>query len=313
MAKSINISNNNISWNGDDVEYDDDYDGPGLDEIEVGSIGGTDGGLPQLMWLRKHQSMALKKPHHFVLVHGAGHGAWCWYKVETLLKSAGNQVTSLDLAACGINPKQYYQVLSDSDLYEPLTKFMESLPVEEKVILVGHSYSGTGVAMIMESFPNKIAVAVFVTATMPGPALSNAAIAEESSHGQPPRDDMDNVYKFNESGQPIAFRFGPEYLSAKMYHLCSPEDSTLASNLVRYVNVYQPDEPSLSDANYGSVRRAFVISQEDKVWRREIQKWITEKNPPDMVKEIHGSDHMVMLSKPRELSDSFMDIAESFA
>lgn len=26
---------------------------------------------------------------HFVLVHGGGFGAWCWYKTMTLLKEAG--------------------------------------------------------------------------------------------------------------------------------------------------------------------------------------------------------------------------------
>ncbi|CAI0430231.1 unnamed protein product [Linum tenue] len=28
--------------------------------------------------------------HHFVLVHGVGHGSWCWYKIRTLLESSGN-------------------------------------------------------------------------------------------------------------------------------------------------------------------------------------------------------------------------------
>ncbi|KAF5179262.1 Polyneuridine-aldehyde esterase [Thalictrum thalictroides] len=253
--------------------------------------------------------------HHFVLVHGAAHGAWCWYEVETLLKSSGNQVTSLDLTACGINPKHPDQVLSDSDLFEPLTEFMESLPVEEKVILVGHSYTGSGIAMTMESFPNKIAVGVFVTASMPGPSLSIAAIGVEARRGQPPRDEMDNVYGYENGPDkpPTSFRFGPKFLSANMYQLCSPEILTLATKLVRPVHLYKSDEPLLSDANYGSVRRAFVISHEDKVWRREIQQWMIENNPPDIVKEIHGSDHMVMLSKPRELYNSFVEIAEYFA
>ncbi|PIA31257.1 hypothetical protein AQUCO_05100048v1 [Aquilegia coerulea] len=252
------------------------------------------------------------KQHHFVLVHGAAHGAWCWYKVETLLKSAGNQVTSLDLTACGINPTPFEQVLSDSDLFEPLTKFMESLSVEEKVILVGHSYSGSAIAMTMESFPKKIAVGIFVTASMPGPALSIAAIGEEAKRVQPPRDEMDNVYEYENGPDkpPTSFRFGPKFLSANMYQLCSPEDLTLATKLVRPVHSYKADEILLSDVNYGSVRRAFVISHEDKVWSSEIQKWMCENNPPDIVKEIHGSDHMVMLSKPQELYLSFIEIAE---
>lgn len=32
-------------------------------------------------------------------------GAWYWYKVATLLKSAGYEVTALDMAASAVHPK----------------------------------------------------------------------------------------------------------------------------------------------------------------------------------------------------------------
>ncbi|XVF15629.1 hypothetical protein REPUB_Repub09cG0170700 [Reevesia pubescens] len=65
-----------------------------------------------------------KKERHFVLVHGA----WCWYKVATLLKSSGHKVTALDLAASGVHPKQVHELHSISDYYETLMEFMASLP-----------------------------------------------------------------------------------------------------------------------------------------------------------------------------------------
>ncbi|KAE7999820.1 hypothetical protein FH972_004215 [Carpinus fangiana] len=42
-----------------------------------------------------------KSEKHYVLVHGSCLGAWCWYKVATLLKSAGHIVLVQDLAASG--------------------------------------------------------------------------------------------------------------------------------------------------------------------------------------------------------------------
>ena len=116
---------------------------------------------------------------HFVLVHGACHGAWCWYKVAAQLKSTGHRVMALDLAASGINPKQVHEIDSLSDYVEPLMDFMASLPPEEKVILVGHSLGGNCIALAMERFPEKIFAAVFATAFMPGPDLSFATINEE--------------------------------------------------------------------------------------------------------------------------------------
>ena len=80
--------------------------------------------------------MEKRDEKHFVLVHGACHGAWCWYKVATLLKTAGHRVTALDMAASGTHPSQPHEVPSISDYFKPLTEFMASLPPEERVILL---------------------------------------------------------------------------------------------------------------------------------------------------------------------------------
>ncbi|XP_026394387.1 putative inactive methylesterase 20 [Papaver somniferum] len=111
---------------------------------------------------------------HFVLVHGGCHGAWCWYKLTPRLKSAGHRVTVLDLAGSGINSKQVNDLRSFSDYIRPFMEFMEysipsgiSIKPDEKVILVGHSLGGLVISKAMEMFPEKISVAVFVTALMP--------------------------------------------------------------------------------------------------------------------------------------------------
>ncbi|KAK7251098.1 hypothetical protein RIF29_34006 [Crotalaria pallida] len=122
-----------------------------------------------------------KRGRHFVLVHGATLGAWCWYKVAPLLEAVGHKVTSLDMAASGIHPKQHYEVTSFSEYIEPLTQFMKDLPSdsEERVILVGHSAGGGCISAAMENFPDKVSVGVFAAAMMPGPNLSFAALTKE--------------------------------------------------------------------------------------------------------------------------------------
>lgn len=127
-----------------------------------------------------------KTQRHFVLVHGACHGAWCWYKVSAQLKSAGHNVTALDMAASGVHPKQVHELHSFEDYFEPLMEFMESLPPEERVVLVGHSMSGICISVAMERFPEKISAAVFAAAVMPGPDLSFKAIAEKVLFALPP-------------------------------------------------------------------------------------------------------------------------------
>lgn len=120
-----------------------------------------------------------EKQFHFVLVHGSCHGGWCWYRLVALLQSAGHRATALDLAAAGVHPKKMEELSTIYDYMEPLMEFMEALPPEEKVVLVGHSMGGIAVCAAMEKFPNKISVAVFVTAYMHGPDLSLVDIVHE--------------------------------------------------------------------------------------------------------------------------------------
>ncbi|CAN1228511.1 Methyl jasmonate esterase 1 [Linum grandiflorum] len=123
-----------------------------------------------------------QKQRHFVLVHGACHGAWCWYKVVPLLEQAGHRVTALDLAASGIDRKQVSDVGSISEYHEPLMEFMES--VKEQVVLVGHSMGGLGISVAaMERFPDKVCVGVFVSATMPSPHPGHACVVQDLTLG----------------------------------------------------------------------------------------------------------------------------------
>ena len=104
---------------------------------------------------------------HYVLVHGACHGAWSWCKLKPRLESEGHKVTVLDLAASGINMKRIADVDTFSQYSEPLLQLMTTIPSNEKVVLVGHSFGGMNIALAMEKFPEKVAVGVFLTAFAP--------------------------------------------------------------------------------------------------------------------------------------------------
>lgn len=104
---------------------------------------------------------------HFVLVHGACHGAWCWFKIKPLLEAAGHRVTLLDMAASGIDTRPIQDIRSMEEYSEPLLKTLARLPPNEKVILVGHSLGGMNLAVAMEKYSDKIAVSVFLTAFVP--------------------------------------------------------------------------------------------------------------------------------------------------
>ncbi|KAK3416145.1 hypothetical protein EUGRSUZ_H01981 [Eucalyptus grandis] len=260
-----------------------------------------------------------ERERHFVLVHGACHGAWCWYRVATLLESSGHKVTALDMAASGVNPKQARDLNSIVEYVEPLFEFLEGLHQEEKVILVGHSMGGLVLSMAMERFPEKVDVAIFAAAFMPGPELSIRSIREENERRFENRMDMAYAFDDGPSRPPTSMLFGFDVLSSKLYQLSPPEDLTLASYLVRPFRLY-PDEARMEEeaaaavtkGKYGTVRRVYIVCDQDLAIKEDVQRWMVEMNPPDEVKVISGSDHMVMFSKPHELCDALGEIAECY-
>jgi pimeloyl-ACP methyl ester carboxylesterase len=71
---------------------------------------------------------------HFVLVHGGGLGAWCWYKSIALLEESGFVATAVDLAGSGIEPTDPNQITSLAQYVKPLVELLENLAGTEKVL-----------------------------------------------------------------------------------------------------------------------------------------------------------------------------------
>jgi len=70
---------------------------------------------------------------HFVLVHGAGHGAWCWFKLACLLRGAGHRVSCIDLAGAAGSLVDPDNVQSFDEYEAPLIDFVAALPDGHKV------------------------------------------------------------------------------------------------------------------------------------------------------------------------------------
>lgn len=71
--------------------------------------------------------------------------------------------------------------------------------------------------------------------------------------------------------------------------------------------------PNFSAKRYGSVSRVFIVCTEDQGIPEHFQRWMIDNYPVNEVKVIEGSDHMPMLSKPRELCQCLLDIAGTYS
>ncbi|XP_058080739.1 methyl jasmonate esterase 1-like [Magnolia sinica] len=236
-------------------------------------------------------------------------------KLATLLRSDGHKVTVPDLAASGINLKRLDEVQSVHDYFQPLMEIMASLNPDERVILVGHSFAGIGLALAMEKYPERILVAVFATAVMPGLGGPPFNVIKEFFGRLD--DPMDCQFTFDRGPEnpPTSVAIGPKFMSSKVYQRCQPQDLTLATMLVRVGRLYEEDisaENMLTAENYGTVSRIYILCKGDELMDEDFQNWIIKNNPTDEVKAIERSDHMVMLSKPKELCTCLLEIGGKY-
>ncbi|CAN6469471.1 unnamed protein product [Victoria cruziana] len=249
-------------------------------------------------------------PTHYVLVHGAGHGAWSWYKVQSLLHRAGQNVTSLDLTSAGIDPADANKVLTFEDYNKPLINFLSTLPENEKVVLVGHSASGLCLTHAIHTFgTKKITTAVFVAAIM---LRSGFMTADDRTIGLP---DLSKAAHFlygkgpNNSMILTSFSFLPEIVKQVLYNRSPEEDVVLASTLLKPV----PVQPLLlaqfnsTGTDVDGVARVYVKTTMDMVLKQEMQNAMIKKWPPSKVVAI-DSDHCPFFSAPRHLVDILLKV-----
>ena len=102
----------------------------------------------------------------YVLVHGGGHGGWCYQKVARLLRSAGHDVHTPTLTGLG---ERSHLLRPDIDLDFHILDVTTLLHFEDlrDVILVGHSYGGMVITGVGDRAADRIGKLVYLDAANP--------------------------------------------------------------------------------------------------------------------------------------------------
>src|SRR6516164_5260220 len=102
----------------------------------------------------------------FVLVHGGGHGGWCYQRVSRLLRQAGHEVYAPTLTGLG---ERSHLVGPHVDLNLHIQDVVAELHYEDlhDVILVGHSYGGMVITGIADRAANRVGKLVYLDAANP--------------------------------------------------------------------------------------------------------------------------------------------------
>lgn len=152
---------------------------------------------------------------HFLLVHGASHGAWCWDRLVPLLEAQGHTVQAIDLPSHG------------DDLTPPesvtLGDYVSAVvgALEPDTVLVGHSLGGLSITLAAERAPERIRALVYLCALVPVPGESFADTRAAAINP-----DLSQALTVDrEAG---VSRVIPEKATGFFYNDCSEEDRDFA-------------------------------------------------------------------------------------
>ncbi|KAJ9559739.1 hypothetical protein OSB04_004899 [Centaurea solstitialis] len=256
------------------------------------------------------ENLATKK---IVLIHGEGLGAWCWYKTIALLEESGMLPTALDLTGSGIDLKDTNDVTSLEDYSKPLIDYLQNLPEDDKVILVGHSSGGACVSYALEHFQQKISKAIFLCGTMVADGQKPFDVfAEELGSAETfMKESKFLIHGNGKDNPPTGFMFEKQQMRGLYFNQSPTKDIALAMVSVRPIPLGPMMQPlSLSKEKYGTGRRFYVQTLDDHALSPDIQEKLVRENPPEGVFKIKGSDHCPFFSKPQSLHKILLEIAQ---
>lgn len=233
----------------------------------------------------------------FLLIHGSGHGAWCWRDVLPILQGAGHEARAIDLPGHGEDKTPASEVTLDLYARAILAA------ITEPVVLVGHSMAGYPITLAAEMAPEKIDRLIYVCGYVPKPGLSLADMRRAG-----PRQPL--LPAIITSPDRVTFSFRPEMTGEKFYHDC-PEGTVDFANAHLCPQPIAPQEtPIHSLDRWHDVPKYYVLSENDQAIPPEYQAEMTAGWPEESVRRIPTS-HSPFFAAPAKLAEILMEIART--
>ena len=236
-----------------------------------------------------------------VLVHGAWHGGWCWYKLVPILEGQGHSVTAVDLPGHGRDKTPTSQV-SLASYVASLSKTIEA--IGEPVILVGHSLGGITISQTAETCAARVKGLVYVAGFLPQSGESARDVLRHATSSlllpnRIPSEDQSSL-TIRESALQDVF-----------YSDCTREDIALAKLLL----VPQAVEPTTTPATltpeqFGRIPKYYIECTQDRALPIESQRSMQARATCAQVLSMNTS-HSPFFSRPSELAGHMANIARS--
>lgn len=228
----------------------------------------------------------------FVLIHGGGHGRWCWFKVIPHLERLGHTVVAIDLPGHGQDPTPPSAVTL-GDLVGRIQETIQNF--DEQAVLVGHSFGGIPVTAVAEQCPEKLERLVYLSAFLLPSNVSASEFQDNRMRKLASKKLVRDEHAGTVSIRDTALR---EYY----YSDCSDEDIALAELLITPSPVGPMEEPiATSDENFGEIPKTYIKCENDRAVPLWFQEKMFTRTPCEEIISL-DADHSSFFSNPERLS-----------
>jgi pimeloyl-ACP methyl ester carboxylesterase len=211
----------------------------------------------------------------FVLVHGAFQTGVSWQGVAEGLRAAGHQVEVVTLPGRDNDGRALGEVTMEDHVATVEAALSRA---EGPAYLVGHSFGGMVISATAEAAPDKIAGLIYVAAYLPASGQSMQDLAM-----------MDHHNAFRED----SFQLAADYSHATINPrdraeiFANDADAGTAASIVAAL-VDEPLKPvatpvTLTDANFGSIRKSYVVTLRDNAVSTPFQMTMVGRGLVDEV------------------------------
>lgn len=235
----------------------------------------------------------------YVLVSGAWHAGWCWERVVPLLQERGQRAIAVDLAGMGSDPTPLAAV-NLGVWVDQVARLIHEL--DEPVVLVGHSRGGVIISEVAERAPAKVSTLIYVAGFLvpQGKTLMDMAMRLPASQSNA-------LLAGEEEGTVVV---DPEAVGSIFYNRTEAGWVTRAQSLLTPEPVSVFSTPlGLSEASFGSVRRAYIECTEDNAVPLELQRLMQADLPCAAVCTLE-TDHSPFYSAPEQLVSGLEQVSE---
>jgi pimeloyl-ACP methyl ester carboxylesterase len=232
------------------------------------------------------------------LIHGGGHGGWCWKWTAAVLRGEGYDVQTptltgfgerSHLAGCATSFQTFVEDVVNVHRFEDL----------HDVVLVGHSMGGTIIPRVAEEIPDRVRRVVWLTAAVcvDGETLLGAI---------PPSPWMAKAVSAQPDG---TIRTDPELITDAVLHDGTPDQRRFVQDRHGPYPQHALVEPGRLSAFLDlDLPTAYVMATEDRAIEPQVQLRLANRLPGSRRSQV-AAGHDCMITRPAEVAQALMDVS----